>query len=193
MMRASLFRDKVQLMIFSGLVLSGISLSIGFFTSYPRWGAPGVGLGWTLGVITLCIYLLKLILAIYKNAAHDFWADLCLVNMGMVLIGTGYIFLKEGENYFGMLAVASVIGLIFSWTLYKLGALYSRLILVLFHTVIYSTFIPSVDDNWDILFLAVSPYQKVMLLTVAAIYIWSPIIISSATSIQSTKSLEVSA
>lgn len=92
MMKARLLKDKIQLAIFSGLVLSGISLSIGLFTSYPRWGAPGVGLGWALGVITLFLYLLKLIMAVYTNTTSKFWADLCLVNMGMVLIGLDIFF-----------------------------------------------------------------------------------------------------
>lgn len=188
MTKAVLFKDKVQLAIFIGLVLSGISLSVGFFSSYPRWGAPGVGLGWTLGVITLVMYVLKLILAVYRNTAYDFWADLCLVNMGLAIVGTGFMFLKQGENYFLMLAMASVIGFVISLVLYKIGALNSRLTLVLIHAVIFSTFIPGIEDKWDALLLAVSPYQKVVLLTIAATYIWLPIIISSVGTSRSVKS-----
>ena len=119
-------KDKVQFTIFCVLVVSGLSLAVGLFTSYQKGFYFAAVLGPWLIVITGSMYLVKLVSAIYRNATHDFWSDFWVLNQGMVLGGVVMFDPRRGgEEFLSILALATVIGLILAWVLYRSGAVSS--------------------------------------------------------------------
>jgi len=180
-MTARTIKDKVQLTTCCGLVVSGLLLSVGFFTSYRTWGAPGVILGWPVGTLSFCMYFINLILAIYRNAARDFWSDWSPLNFGMVLIGVTFLETGHAEKFFSILASAGVIGLVISLTLYMSRAIDSRYVLIFFHLFILTPSLQGDSLIWEILLSAYVPYWELYLLSIAAVLVWQPIICTVTT------------
>ncbi len=185
-MRASLFKDKVQLSIFCALVVSGLSLVVGLFTSYQKWLGLAAVLGPILGTIIVVIYFIRVSSAFFRNAAHEFWSDLCVLNLGLLVVGFVLFESKRGEVFLSMLPWASMLGLVLSWALYKSGAINSQYFLVIFQVLIL---MPSTFGAGLIWELFPSPYRPNVLaipLTVGAVLIWIPIIVyATATSYSS--------
>lgn len=133
-------------------------------------------------LITGGMYLIKLVSAIYRNATHDFWSDLWVLNQGMVLGGIEMFDPRRGgEEFLSMLALASVIGLIFAWTLYRSGAVSSRYFLIIFHVLVFMLSV----RGWNLLskplLSAYLPYEGVVFLCIAAILIWLPLLYAATT------------
>ncbi len=190
-MTTSFLKDKVQLITFCALVICGLSLAVGLFTSYQKWFNFAAVLGPWLMLITGGMYLIKLVSAIYRNAARDFWSDLWVLNQGMVLGGIEMFDPRRGgEEFLSMLALASVIGLILAWTLYRSGAVSSRYVLIIFHVLV---FLLSVR-GWNLLSEPLPSvylsYEGLVFLCIAAILIWLPLLYA-ATAVRASKVTDV--
>lgn len=135
-MITSLFKDKVQLAIFWGLMLSGVCLVFGLFTSYTGGVGLATYLGSFLGTIALVLYIIKLFWAFVKDTAQEFWSDLCLVNMGLTLSGAGFVLAETKETLPIILASAGMVGACLSWVFYKSGAAHSRVGLLIVHILL---------------------------------------------------------
>ncbi len=135
-MIAGLFKDRGQVIIFCGLVLSGVCLVFGLFTSYKGGLGLAAYLGPILGTIVMVLYMIKLVGAFVKDMAQEFWSDLCLVNMGLTLIGLGFVLVDIKEIIPVVFLWAGAIGGSFAWAFYKSGAIYSRIGLVIAHVLV---------------------------------------------------------
>lgn len=191
-MMASLLKDKVSLTTLCVLVVSGLSLTVGLFTSYQKWFDVAAVLGPWLMLITGCMYLIKLVSAIYRNTARDFWSDLWVLNQGMVFGGIEMFDPRRGgEEFLSMLALATVIGLILAWALYKSGAVSSRHVLIIFHVLVLILSVRGWNLLSEPLLSAYLLYEGLVFLCIAALLIWLPLIYAG-TADRSAKATEVS-
>ena len=190
-MIASLFKDRGQVIIFCGLVLGGVCLVSGLFTSYKGGLGLAAYLGPTLGTIVMVLYIIKLVGAFVKDTAHEFWSDLCLVNMGLTLIGLGFVLVDIKEMIPVVFLWAGAIGGSFAWVFYKSGATYSRIGLVIAH-VLLPTLLYLALSTWES-FLPASyqPNGAEIVLAIATSLISIPFIMSTV-STHSPPSIESS-
>jgi hypothetical protein len=164
-MIAGLFKDKVQLALFSGIAVSGLSLVVGIYTPYIKWLGFAAVLGPVLATITVIIYGINLIKAIFLDDAYSFWSGLCTLNLGLLLVQFVIFESQQLDGFLSILLSASTIGLVLSWALYKFGGINSRLIVLIFHVLF--------------LILGSLSAELVMPLTVAVVLILMPLIIHS--------------
>lgn len=150
-MIARQLRNTAQAAIFVGLLVSGAMLALGFGSGYSEWMRPGVFLGWVFGVLSVIVYIIALALAIYRDAARQFWCDWSPLNFGLTLFAATLMFTSIEHAI--VLAWSSLLGVGIAVALLRWRGVVSRYVLILFNVLLLAPTLPFLARYWEVLIL----------------------------------------
>lgn len=150
-MIARKLRNTAQAVIFVGLLVSGTMLALGLGGGDKKWLVPGGYLAWFFGVLSMAVYIVALPLAIYRDAAKQFWSDWCPLNFGLTLFGATLTFTKVEQPI--VLAWSSLLGVGIAVALHRWHGVASRYVLILVNVMLLAPTLPFLARYWEVLIL----------------------------------------
>ncbi len=141
--------NTVQAVIFIGLFVSGAMLALGLGSSHPEWGRPGVLLGWVFGTLSVSVYIIALPLAIYRNAARQFWRGWSPLNFGLTLSAATLMFTRIEQPI--VLAWLSLLGVAIAAALHRWHGVASRYVMILVNMMLFAPTLPFFERYWEVL------------------------------------------
>lgn len=169
--------DRVQLILCCALLIAALCMVIAAWIdggALSELAAVGVVFGGVfLWPLSFVVYVVNLIVTIYRNTVQAFWADWCPLNFGLALgeFAISITWEKE-EDYYRTLLPAILIGLILAAMLSRTRIVDSRSVL-LFISVLS---IPALLGT----FPAYRPYLLLHVLSIATVFIILPIMRTAA-------------
>ncbi|MBX3319155.1 MAG: hypothetical protein MRJ66_13920 [Nitrospira sp.] len=165
-------KDKAQFILFCALLIAALCMTIIAWTD-GKWLGGLAAMGTIFGGVFLwplsfVVYLVSLIVTIYRNTVHEFWADWCPLNFGLAL-GEFTITMtwEKEEDYYLTLLPAIGIGFVLAAILSQSRLLDSRSVLLFLGVLSIPALLGS--------FPAYRPYLLLHVFSIAAIFIILPI------------------